>query len=117
MIKPRVYDDSHGEPVAILVVTGVPDVNHLANILTFPGAQPIRAQVDAGQHIIGQVMLSAAFGGRGLRPPTINADRLRRRIASLPELFPDGRRQWVHVPIEEARAVLDELDEIRGRLS
>ena len=49
----RTYDNAHGDPVVVLVVTGTHDVSRLVNHLT--GSSPNCEQLDLGRRILRQV--------------------------------------------------------------
>jgi hypothetical protein len=49
----RTYDNEHGDPVVVLVVTGTHDVSRLVNTLN--GSVPVLEQMDIGRQIMRQV--------------------------------------------------------------
>jgi hypothetical protein len=49
----RAYDNEHGDPVVVLVVTGTHDVSRLANLLN--GGSPNSEQVGVGRTLLRQV--------------------------------------------------------------
>lgn len=48
----RTYDNEHGDPVVVLVVTGTHDVSRLVNTLN--GSVPVLEQMDIGRQIMRQ---------------------------------------------------------------
>lgn len=49
----RAYDNAHGDPVVVLVVTGTHDVSRLVNMLN--GARANSEQVGLGRRVLAQV--------------------------------------------------------------
>jgi hypothetical protein len=92
----RAYDNPHGDPVVVLVVTGTHDVSRLVNMTT--GFVPTIEQSEAGQKILRQVRrhsggraalaLLAAHGG--------------------PDFRVEGGHDW-YATYQEAAAVHDQL--------
>jgi hypothetical protein len=57
----RAYDNEHGEPVAVLVVTGHHDVSRLISLLT--GGPAVVEQLQTGRKLLSQIRRHN--GGRG----------------------------------------------------
>lgn len=49
----RAYDNEHGEPVAVLVVTGTHDVSRLIN--TLAGSPAVIEQLQTGRKLLAQI--------------------------------------------------------------
>ncbi|WP_052407827.1 hypothetical protein [Allokutzneria albata] len=53
MYETRAYDDEHGDPVVVVVVSGTHDVSRFVNALN--GSSPTVEQVSAGRKLLRQV--------------------------------------------------------------
>lgn len=102
----RAYDDDHGQPVAVLVVTGTHDVSRLIN--TLAGSPAVIEQLQTGQKLLKQVRrhnggraaleLLAAHGG-----PDFTPDNTTIKISSEAEL------QQLRTEREQIRQALQPL--------
>jgi len=91
----RAYDDDHGIPVAVIVVTGTHDVSRMINTLS--GSPAVIEQLQAGRKLLAQIrnhnggraalQLLARHGGPDFTPENttiaIPQDKLLARVAEL----------------------------------